>query len=63
MIKKGESFPFLEFRNGELRLKRNHNYFYPVQGQLKMCGKSVCYFVTYTLKDILVEKDMFDAQF
>jgi hypothetical protein len=63
LIAAGGSFPFLEVRDGELRLKKNANYFYQVQGQMKVCGKSACYFVTYTHEDILVEKILFDAMF
>ena len=34
-IKKGKKgFPFLEDYQGSLRLKRSHNYFYQIQGQL-----------------------------
>jgi predicted phage-related endonuclease len=62
-IRAGGSFPFLEIRDGDLRLKRNASYFFQVQGQMKVCGRGACYFVTYTHKDLLVEKILFDPSF
>jgi predicted phage-related endonuclease len=62
-IAKGKLFPFLEQRDGGLKLKRNRNYFFQVQGQLKICGKQFCYFVVFTNCDILVEKIEFDGTF
>jgi predicted phage-related endonuclease len=62
-IAKGKLFPCLELRDGELKLRRNHNYFYQVQAQMKICGKSFCYFVVFTNCDMVVEKIEFDASF
>jgi predicted phage-related endonuclease len=62
-IDAGELFDFLEIREGEKKLKLNHNYFFQVQGQLKICRKSSCYFVTYTFEDILIEKIEYDDAF
>ena len=56
-------FPFLELKNGELRLKRNHDFFFQIQGQLHICRKKVCYFVVYTFIDIHIEKIEADCLF
>lgn len=36
--------------NGDLQLNKNHNYYYQVQGQLKIANKSSCYFIVWTPK-------------
>ncbi|KAI4456610.1 exonuclease phage-type/recb c-terminal domain-containing protein [Holotrichia oblita] len=33
--------------DGIIQLKRNHNYYYQIQGQLNICNKNYCYFVVY----------------
>ncbi|KAK5639970.1 hypothetical protein RI129_010781 [Pyrocoelia pectoralis] len=46
--------------NDTLVLKRNHNYFYQIQGQLYICNKKYCYLILYTDKDleyIRIERD------
>jgi hypothetical protein len=62
-IQPGGSFPFLEIRDGELHLKKNASYFFQVQGQMKVCCKAMCYFVTYTHEDIFIENILFDPTF
>ena len=47
-IKPGKNFPFLEERDGNFCLKRGHNYYYQCMGQMAICKKQRCYFVTYT---------------
>ena len=51
----------LEFCPGKgYQLKKEHNYYAQVQGQLFCTDKSHCYFIVYTRKDILIlliEKD------
>lgn len=37
----------LEFRGDELKLKRNHHYYYQIQGQLNISRRNICYFVVY----------------
>ncbi|XP_044762047.1 uncharacterized protein LOC123319241 [Coccinella septempunctata] len=39
-----------------IRLKKNHNYFYQVQGQLNICKKKFCDFVLYTDEDFHIER-------
>ncbi len=46
-----------------LSLKRNHNYYYQVQGQLALAKRKFCFFVVYTFQDIFVEKIPFDLDF
>ena len=62
-IKPGKNFPFLEERDGNFCLKRGHNYYYQCMGQMAICKKHRCYFVTYTFCDILIEKIAFDETF
>jgi len=38
----------LELRDGELHLKRSHNYYYQVQTQLLATGRQCCDFVIWT---------------
>jgi hypothetical protein len=40
---------------GQLRLKREHNYFYQIQGQLEIWNKEYCDFIIYTPSGIHVE--------
>lgn len=42
--------------NNTFRLKRNHPYYYQVQGQLFISDKKYCYFVFWTPKGFLYEK-------
>lgn len=42
--------------NLHMQLKRNHNYYYQVQGQLHITQRSLCYFVFWTPLGMLVEK-------
>ena len=56
-------FPYLELKDGGLKLKRNHDFYFQIQGQLHICRKKVCYFVVYTFIDIHIEKIEADSQF
>lgn len=47
---------FATIYNGKLQLKRYHNYFYQVQGQLQVTNRSHCYFLLWTTLGFLVEK-------
>lgn len=44
-------FSFLEEVDGKLALKKNHNYFAQIQGQLMICGMERCILVVYTFVD------------
>ena len=54
---------FLENRNGELKLKRNHKYCSQVQGLLGVTGARWCDFVVYTSKGMSIERIPFDDQY
>jgi len=47
---------FCIFKNDTLELKRNHNYYYQVQGQLHITGRNFCYFILWSAKGLLYEK-------
>jgi len=51
--------PFID----SLGLKRNHNYYYQVQGQLFCTGRTECHFCVYTLKDFRVFSIARDDEF
>ena len=55
--------PYLEISVKELSLKKNHKYYYQVQGQLFCSGKSECLFLVFTFKDKKVIKVSRDDQF
>src|SRR5579863_7707284 len=38
------------------KLKRTHDYYYQIQGELHCTGAKYCNFIVYTSKDILVER-------
>lgn len=41
---------FLHRKDGTLRLKENHAFFYQIQGQLNITGRDLCYFAVWTPK-------------
>ena len=45
------------------RLKRSHNYFAQVQGQMAITGRHWCHFVLYTKIGLSVEMILFDENF
>ncbi len=58
-----ESVSFLEKSNETCNLKRNHNYYFQIQGQLGITKRKLCYFVVFTQIDIFVEEIVFDDAF
>lgn len=62
-ISESQEFPFLETENSKLRLKRDSNYYFQVQGQLLITGRSYCYFIVYTFDDLIVEVIHADKDF
>lgn len=48
----------LEIVDGELRLKRNHSYWFQIQGQMNITERPYCYFVVYVddSQDIFLEE-------
>ena len=49
--------------NGKARLKRNHNYYYQVQGQLAATSREWCDFVIWTTVNCSIERIAFDGNF
>lgn len=39
-------------QDGNIQLKRNDNYYYQVQGQLRVANKRACYFIIWTPKGL-----------
>ena len=52
---------FLERDGSSLGLKRNHMHWFQVQGQLLVTGPAFCHIVTFTRKDLLVERILPDS--
>lgn len=56
-----KTVPYLEFNDGKLSLKRKHDYYFQIQGQLLCSDRKMCDFIVYTLTDvkyIRVNRDM-----
>ena len=49
--------------DGELRLSKNHMYYYQVQTQIHVCSKDFADFVVWTQKDVHIERVMADEEF
>lgn len=55
-----ETVPYLEICDEVLALKKDHIYFYQIQGQLQCTGREICHLLVFTLKDkkiVTVRKD------
>ncbi len=50
----------LALENGKPMLKKNHDYYYQVIGQLAVTGAEFCDFVVWTLKDVHKERVYFN---
>ena len=50
----------MEQIDDKIRLKRNHCYFYQIQGQMALSGLKWCDFVVYTFQSIFVERIAFE---
>ena len=48
--------------NGNVTLKKNHKYFYQIQGQMAIKGCNWCDFVVWTTKGLVIERVVFDSQ-
>jgi hypothetical protein len=59
----GKDFSFLEMVGGQVQLKRSHDYYYQIVGQLAICKNKFCFFVVYTFSDIYIEKIDADQAF
>lgn len=47
---KENKIKYLEQKDDKLSLKKSHDYFYQVQGQLHITQRKFCYFVVWTPK-------------
>ena len=54
---------YAENVNEKPRLKRGHQYYFQIQGQLGITGASWCDFVIYTNKGMSIERITSDPQF
>ena len=64
VISESESITFLERdSSGHLKLKKSHNYFYQIQGQLAIAKKNLCLLIVYTFKDLQVFPVEYDSHF
>lgn len=54
---------FLEWNNGEAKLKTKHNFFYQIQGCMATLHVKWCDFVVHTEVDLHVERVYFDHKF
>jgi len=52
-----------DFTNEKLRLKRNHNYYYQIQGQLHISNRSKCYFMVWSPTEYHLEIIEYDPEF
>ena len=59
----GMKFQFLEENNGVIQLKKNHNYYYQVIGQMAITKSKLCYFIVYTYADFFIQEIEFDSDF
>lgn len=62
-IQPGENFPFLESVRGHVQLRRNHDYYYQIVGQMVIAQRQHCYFVVFTFVDLFIEKISLDKMF
>ena len=59
----GKHIPYLEYSGDKIQLKKNHSHHYQIQGQLMLSGRKKCYFIVYTMCDLLIEEIPFDRSF
>jgi hypothetical protein len=63
-ITESENISFLEKNDqGNLIVKRSHNYYYQIQGQLLLAQKKVCHLIIYTFNDLQTLTVDFDESF
>ncbi|XP_048779437.2 uncharacterized protein LOC125682910 [Ostrea edulis] len=64
MVKPGAHFKYLMFDDNEnVVLKKSHNYYDQIQGQLYISKRKFCYFVVFTLRDLFVQKIPLDTYY
>lgn len=61
---KNKKINYLQFNEKlEINLKRNHNYYYQIQGQLHLTKKEFCYFMVWSNMSFHIEKIERDDDF
>ncbi|XP_055954502.1 uncharacterized protein LOC126811236 [Patella vulgata] len=58
-----QTVPYLTITDGKLTLKKTHNYYYQIQGQLFCAGRRQCKFIVFTLTDIKIIDIFYDHEF
>ncbi|KAF0709769.1 YqaJ domain-containing protein, partial [Aphis craccivora] len=58
-----KKLPQCELFDKKLKLKKNSNYYYQIQGQMHICKKTKCYFVIYTSYWTSIERVDYDDDF
>jgi len=53
----------LELCDGELKLRRNHDYFFQVQPQIQLTGSAYCDFCVWTPQEIYIQRILPDEKF
>ncbi|KAJ8909313.1 hypothetical protein NQ315_008311 [Exocentrus adspersus] len=48
----------LEAKNGVVKLKRTHRYYYQIQGQLNIARKQKCYFIVTCIAPEMIRKNI-----
>ena len=54
---------FCETKDGKLKLKLNHNYYFQIQGVLSITERKWCDFIVWTTQGISIERIDFDPSF
>ena len=54
---------YCEIENGDIKLKKNHQYYYQVQGAMGIVGVEWCDFIIWTTKGMTIERIQFDKLF
>ena len=52
-----------EVIDNEIQLKKNHNYYYQIQGAMAIAKVDWCDFIVWTTKDMYIERVKFDERF
>jgi len=62
MVKTDSTF-CLEYEENKIRLKKSHNYYYQIQGQLHVAKRSKCYFLVWSPTEHHLETIHYDPDF
>ena len=62
-IPSADNLPYLELRNGETKLKTNSEYYFQVQGQMGVTGRTYTDFFVFTFKGFHKERIQHDSNY